>query len=739
MKHISSYVSFFILLAGLLAFSPAVVSAGDWPFWRGPENNGISRETGLPDDWNPRGGEGSNVSWKRDDLGTRSTPVVLGERLYIITRNHPGTKIEGEKVVCINAKTGETIWENAFNVWLSDVPDTRVGWSSCNVDPKTGLVYALGVCGYFQCINGETGQTVWSVPLHETYGLLSTYGGRTNFPVICDDLVIISAIVIGWGDQAKPSHRFLAFDKKSGQLVWNNGTRPLPYDTTYSSPTVTVVDGQKLLIFGSGDGAVWAFQPRTGKQVWRYPFSRRGLNVAPLVVGDRVFTGHSEENIEGTAMGAIAAIYAKGSGDISKTGELWKTTELMMGKSSPLLIDGRLYCFDDRAKLRVLDAQTGQPVAARKALGTAMRASPLYADGKIYALTANGKWYILRPDQQGVEVVSKGRLPRGEGVDASPICAHGRVYITTSGGLYCLEDKSKKHGESAAPKPEEETPVSEDEKPAQVQVVPAEAVVAPGEGQQFKVRLFNARGQFLGESPAEFSLQGSGQIDKNGAFLASADSAFTATTVVANVAGLSGVARVRNIPPLPWKFDFEGMSAPPVVWVGARYRHIIREIDGNNVMVKISTIPKGARSRAWFGRPELSNYTIQADVQGTLQNGKMPDIGLVAQGYALDLQGANQRLQVRSWVTQLRMAATIDFPWKPGVWYTMKLRAAIEDGKAVLRGKVWVKGEPEPDHWTIEATDDSPNLTGAPGLFGNAKNAEIFLDNISVTPNDITP
>ncbi len=153
-------------------------------------------------------------------------------------------------------------------------------------------------------------------------------------------------------------------------------------------------------------------------------------------------------------------------------------------------------------------------------------------------------------------------------------------------------------------------------------------------------------------------------------------------------------------------------------------------------MVKITTIPKGTRSRGWFGHSDLQDYTIQADVRGAVTNDKMPDIGLIAQGYTLDLQGISQRLQIRSWVPQLRMASTINFDWQPGTWYTMKLRAESRGDKAVLKGKVWPRDEAEPETWTIEAEDESPNRSGSPGLFGNAKDAEIYLDNILVTPNN---
>ena len=716
----------------------------DWTYCRGPEFSGTSRETGLVDDWDPQGGPGSNVAWKRADLGGRSTPITMQGRLYTLVRAEPGTPREGEKVVCIDAVTGKTIWENRFNVYLSDVPDTRVGWSSVVGDPTTGHVYALGVCGHFQCIEGQSGKTIWQIPLHERFGLLSTYGGRTNFPIICDDLVIVSAVVIGWGDMAKPAHRFIGFDKLTGEVVWFNGTRPLPYDTTYSSPTLTTIGGQQVLVFGSGDGAIWAIQPRTGQHVWQFPLSRRGVNAPPLVHGNVVYASHSEENTVGTAMGALVAINAEaGRGDISATGEIWMLNEVMAGKCAPLRVGDHLWVFDDRAKLHVFVAATGERVGRRIPLGTVMRASPLYADGKVYALTANGRWYILQPDdQRSAKVVKKGRLPRGEEAHGSPICSHGRIYVPTTGGLYCLLDESKQQGSTPAPKRPAEAAVAADPEPAHLQVVPADVLMRPGQTQQFTARLFNSRGQLLRTVDAKFTLDGSGELSDDGV-LTAPGGGHVATIVHASAAGLTGSARVRVVPPLPWKFNFEQIEMdpakkagePPVTWVGARYRHQVREIDGSNAMVKITTIPKGTRSRSWMGQSDLHDYTIQADIRGAENDGKLPDIGLIAQGYTLDLQGANQKLQIRTWVPQLRMAETVDFPWEPDRWYTMKFRASVAGEKAVLQGKVWPRGSKEPDVWTVEATDSVANLTGSPGLFGNAKDAELYLDNIQVTPN----
>jgi hypothetical protein len=153
-------------------------------------------------------------------------------------------------------------------------------------------------------------------------------------------------------------------------------------------------------------------------------------------------------------------------------------------------------------------------------------------------------------------------------------------------------------------------------------------------------------------------------------------------------------------------------------------------------MCKITTIPKGMRSQGWMGQINLHDYTIQADVMGFLKNHKLPDIGLTAQRYTLDLMGEYQQLQLRSWITQLeRFSVNQPVTWQADKWYTLKFQASVEDGKAVIRGKVWPRGEEEPADWMITGEDDVPNVIGSPGLFGNAKDAELFYDNLTVTRN----
>jgi hypothetical protein len=197
-----------------------------------------------------------------------------------------------------------------------------------------------------------------------------------------------------------------------------------------------------------------------------------------------------------------------------------------------------------------------------------------------------------------------------------------------------------------------------------------------------------------------------------------------------------------------------------------RYRHVVREVDGSKVLVKITTIPKGTRSQGWIGPIGLHDYAVRADFRAqetgvekpgdpavasasdsdadaftkkfgnpaALEKARMPDMGLIAQRYTLDLMGAAQQLQLRSWPPQVAtyFSKTIPFSWEAGRWYVMKFEARTNGPAAVLRGKVWPRGEPEPTAWTIEATHAAGNLQGSPGFFGNSKDSEIYIDNVTV-------
>jgi hypothetical protein len=167
---------------------------------------------------------------------------------------------------------------------------------------------------------------------------------------------------------------------------------------------------------------------------------------------------------------------------------------------------------------------------------------------------------------------------------------------------------------------------------------------------------------------------------------------------------------------------------------------------GNFVAHKLDDIPVpggttqlGTNSQGWMGPVDLQDYTIQADVLGTSKEGRdLPDIGITAQRYSLALMGTHQKLEVRTWPTQRRIAKDIPFTWKPDVWYTMKFQVQNAGETTILRGKCWERGTPEPPDWQIVQEDPQPNRMGSPGFVATARlpGAPLHMDNIVVVPNE---
>ncbi|HYT92471.1 MAG TPA: PQQ-binding-like beta-propeller repeat protein, partial [Gemmataceae bacterium] len=235
-------------------------SAAEWSHWRGPFQTGFSPETNLPAKWSP---DGENLVWKKP-YGCRSTPLVMNGHVYLLNYVEVLGKPETiqERVMCLDANTGKLLWEHKFNVWHTEIVTVRLGWTNLAGDPKTGNVYAHGTQGLLLCLSKD-GKLLWSRSLTEEFGRISGYGGRVTSPIVDGNLVIIGMVNSSWGAQAKGANRFVAFDKNTGEVVWWAEVPGQPR-TYYSGLTVAVINGERLLISGTSDGAVVAMKVRTG-------------------------------------------------------------------------------------------------------------------------------------------------------------------------------------------------------------------------------------------------------------------------------------------------------------------------------------------------------------------------------------------------------------------------------------------------------------------------------------------
>ncbi|HYO13234.1 MAG TPA: PQQ-binding-like beta-propeller repeat protein [Thermoanaerobaculia bacterium] len=726
------------ILLAVLAGVP--LAAGEWPNWRGPGQTGVSPETGLVSKWSP---EGENLAWHAKDLIGRSTPVVFDGR--VCTNGRAGEKVDMHEVVaCYDAGTGKELWRRRLDVYHTTVPFNRVGWANVVGDPETGNLYASGVGGLLVAYD-RNGKELWKRALTEEIGFYSGFGGRTHTPMVDEDRLILTFANQSWGEMAPPRFRTFAFDKRTGDILWVSNPGGQPYDlNTQTTPVVAMINGRRLLIEGSGDGWIYAIDARTGEKVWGFLLSKGGINTTVAVNGTTIYAAHSEENVDRPGvMGRVVAIDGSGTGDVTKTHEIWRAEELGDGFPSPTYHDGRLYVVDNSANLLALDAKTGKELWRHK-LGTVGKGSPVWADGKIYVAELNGRFHILKPGPTGVEALDMDLISvtdaagtRYAEIYGSPAVAYGRVYFSSEAGLFALGDKSKPFkvtkDKPMAPAVE---PAPQGAAPALLQVVTADVLVAPGRPVRFEVRAFDAKGRPLpAPTGAEWSLQGlAGKVD-GGSFTPEAGRSQVGK-VVAKTGGLEGAARVRVVAPLPWSEDFESYEAGknPPWWIGAGRKFPVAEMDGGKVLSKPPAEVGLDRGDVYMGPASLSNYTIQADLRGKFQGRKRPDLGLINSGYTMDLMGAHQKIQLRSWSSDLRVEKSVPFPWEADTWYTMKFRVDQQGDKALVRGKVWKKGEAEPADWTVTVEDPHPIRQGSPGLYGYSP-VEIYYDNVKVTVN----
>ena len=173
------------------------------------------------------------------------------------------------------------------------------------------------------------------------------------------------------------------------------------------------------------------------------------------------------------------------------------------------------------------------------------------------------------------------------------------------------------------------------------------------------------------------------------------------------------------------------MGQRPAYFLSGAVRFEVVEAEGGKVLRK-GPSPEGVhRHRTFVGAADWSEYTVQADLMAEQVGRKVGDVGLINSGYTVDLMGAHQQIQVRSWDSELRASKEVPFPWQPGTWYTMKAAVRGEGGKAV-RAKVWPRGQPEPEAWTLVAEDPLPIAQGSPGLYGYSP-APVYYDNVEVT------
>jgi outer membrane protein assembly factor BamB len=771
-------------LSLLLLSAAAPAPAADWVHWRGPEQNGFSREKGLPADFDPTDKKTGNVVWTAP-YGGRSAPLVMGGRVYVLQGTGSGLD-ESEQMVCVDEKTGKLLWTYRVSVFHTDIVSTRLSWAPITGDPATGYVYAQTTGGLLLCLDKD-GKLVWQHSLTEEYGRATGYGGRIPAPVFDSGLLIVGMISSSWGDFARGANRFVAFDGKTGKVVWWHDAGFPSKETYCSHPVVAVLNGQRVLLSGGGDGYLHAIKVRTGERVWSYQYCAGAANPAPIADGNLIYAAHGDENPEGGPYGRIVCLDASQPDKDGKPKKVWEFKGVRFGLASMALAEGKLYAPDDVGTLHCFDAKTGKPHWKYR-FANEVRGSPLVADGKVYIMHVQGRMVILTLDKDRSKKPDENdtfeytfKEPKGvySETNGTPIAVNGRVYFVSAGGLWCLGTPNAKPADVKYTPLPEEAPFKEGAV-AGVRLFPADVVAKPGEAVEFEVVYVDANGRTVKDSrpspagkwslpeppktPAGAqppALQGTVE---NGKLVVAKGPPAQQGYVEFDSGGLKARARVRVAttigPGVSWTQDFEKAPAgsSPGGWVNANGKFTVVKLpDGNTALMKNNTDgrPPLAKANAYVTLPDSANYTIQADLMGAEVRGGLADFGLINSRYVLVLDGKtdpdSKKRQVRlvSWEARPRFTKVVDFDWQPGTWYTAKLAIEHRAKTAVVRGKVWKKGDPEPKDWTVELEDTFPNRVGSAGLYGYVTNtltdvdtgkvqpgAECYYDNVTIIPDD---
>jgi outer membrane protein assembly factor BamB len=759
-------LGFSVILLGGVSFGAPVRG---WLSWRGPEQTGVSRETGLPSKLSAQ-----DALWAVDFPG-QSAPVIANGKVYAMGYANRGPDLQ-EGVACFDADTGQKEWQQLYNDYLSDTIYLRYATASPALDGETGNVYMQGSQGVFAAFSSD-GKLLWRHSLMEEFGRLTFPNGRTATPAIDANLVITRGITANWGTQGPAADRFYAFDKKTGELVWASSPGAQPKDNSFSHPQFAWYHGMRVFYAGTGDGSVVCVNARTGEPIWRVSLFRAGINATVLVHNDDKVIA-----IYGTPyeLGQMVALKVP---DVMPTNaaagpvvlerkqlELWEDN-ISSSTSSPIMEGDTVFMVAEKGDLFAVNANTGA-IKWKLKLGIEQRNScPLYADGKLYVpilddpetkasgeaeAGTKGAFYIIKPGETEGEILCHAVLDGR--CFGTPVAYNGKIYLQTTRHIYCWGRKGDNPG---CPPPIQEKLWPAPGKATQLQIIPSEVLLHPGDKASFRVRSLDALGFTVQEGipasqvkwvsyvPATARVKSTlkGAFDDQGELVAAPDAVLSAGAFEASYSSLKGYIRGRVMPNLPIKQDFETFTLsetnsegtpfayPPLPWIGARFKFDVRDKDGNKVMAKTTDNRFFQRATVFIGTPEMSHYTIQADVMSDGNKRKMSEIGIINQHYLIVLKGNEQKIEVNSTQELLRVAQ--DFKWSPNVWYCLKARVdQNSDGSAVVRAKVWKRDETEPNDWTIEVPHKTAHQAGCPGLFGfSPQDMRVYLDNIQVTAN----
>jgi outer membrane protein assembly factor BamB len=407
-----------------------VVSTSDWPQWRGPERNGISKESGLLKQWPA---EGPKLLWQVNDIGDGySTPAVVGTRLYLMSNRG----MDNEFVQALSTQDGKPIWTT--RVGNVGNPNQNPPYAKARSTPTVdgNFIYALGSDGDLTCLEAKSGKIRWQKSIRAEFGGQPGEWAYAESPLIDGDVVVVTP----GGAQAT----MVALNKKTGALIWKSAI-PGGDPAGYASAIVVQGGGRKQYVQLLSKGMV-GVDAKTGQFLWRYKDVAKGPAQywTPIVGNGYVYCG-------ALGVGGGLVRFKPEAGGVAAE-QVYFTRGLPNGIGGAVLVGDYLYGGDmPGQKLVAVEFATGKVKWTTEKFAWA---SVAYADGHLYLHGLNGDVALVEATPEGYR--EKGKFtppvqpkhkqvgPYPEMSFAYPVIANGRLYIRDLGTLWAYDIKASR-------------------------------------------------------------------------------------------------------------------------------------------------------------------------------------------------------------------------------------------------------------------------------------------------------
>jgi outer membrane protein assembly factor BamB len=382
----------------------------DWPQFRGPGGQGVSDEKNVPLTWS----ETKNVRWKTAIPGRGwSSPVIQGDRIWLTTATEDGRSL---RAISVNVNTG-AIEQNVelFQLKSPKLMNAKNSFASPTPVVEGDRVYLhFGAYGT-ACIT-QSGEIVWKTKLEYDNG----QHGPGGSPIIYDDLLIVSC-------DGLDVQYVVALDKATGKVRWKKTREGYQ---AYTTPLIVNFPAGDQVISPGAFQSI-AYEPRTGKEIWRVKYAEGFSNVPRPVYGHGlvfICTGFQEPS--------LLAVQPDGRGDVTKSKVVWKVDRAIPRTPSPLLVGNELYIVTDNGIATCIDAKTGEELW-RARVGGNHSASPVYAGGRIYFLSEEGESVVIAPGRK-LNHLATNQID-GPTL-ASMAISHSSIFIRSQTHLYRISE-----------------------------------------------------------------------------------------------------------------------------------------------------------------------------------------------------------------------------------------------------------------------------------------------------------